>query len=107
MTATRISLLFTLCSLILVNRANAQPGPAPAKSLVGTTWAGTEDLAGFGKLTFQYLKDGKAIMIDAAGNTEGAYTVTDELVVISFKDGDISYAGKIKGNTLSGAASSK
>lgn len=108
MTATRISLWFALFSLVLVNRANAQPTEVSKPSaLVGTQWSGTEDLAGFGKLTFQFLKDGKAIMIDTAGTTEGTYELADDVVVISFKDGEISYAGKIKGNTLSGAASSK
>ena len=100
MTATRISLGLALFSLMFVNRASAQESPAssaPAKSLADTTWSGKEDLPGFGKLTFQFFGGGKAVMIDAKSSSEGAYTVNEDEVVLTFDGGAVSYAVRSRG----------
>lgn len=78
-------------------------GPPPTTtSVAGTTWSGTENLAGFGKLTFQFDADGKAVMIDAQSRVNGNWTQTGDQVTVTFKN--CVYTGTIQGQTYSGTA---
>ena len=112
MNATRTILLIGVSMLALNDQVNAQGGTSGAaksqtaafKSLVGTQWSGSEDLEGFGKLTFQFQNDNKAIMIDTSGKSQGTYSVNGNEISILFNNGKVAYIGKISGKTLSGTA---
>jgi hypothetical protein len=88
--------------------ANQNP-PAPAvsaakKDLANTTWAGSETLGGFGRLTFQFGANGQVTMIDAKETSHGSYTVQNNNVTLRFYDGTVIYTGVINGSTLNGTA---
>lgn len=88
-----------------VSRTNAAlppPPPPPAPSVAGTTWVGTESLAGFGPLTFQFESDGRAVMIDAQATVNGNWTQNGSQVAVTFKN--CVYVGTIQGQTFSGNA---
>ena len=78
-----------------------QPPVATAR-LAGTVWSGTEDLAGFGKLTFQFDADGKATMIDAKTRVLGKWAQAGDQVTITFSN--CVYQGKLQGSSLTGTA---
>lgn len=80
----------------------AKPPPAGTP----TRWAGTETLAGFGKLSFALYPDGRAIMVDAKETTEGIWQRNDNQFTLSFYNGSVIYTGTLNGATLSGAATS-
>lgn len=71
-------------------------------SVAGTTWTGSESLAGFGALTFEFHRDGKAVMIDAQATVDGTWSQTGTQVTITFQN--CVYVGRIHGNVLSGNA---
>lgn len=75
---------------------------APKNSVAGTSWSGSESLSGFGKLTFQFDFDGKAVMIDAKSLVNGTWTQVDNQVTITFQN--CVYQGSIQGQVLSGNA---
>jgi hypothetical protein len=66
------------------------------------TWQGTESLAGFGKVTFRLLAEGKAVMIDAQSTTGGSWKRKGDEVTITFSN--CIYTGTIKGDVLAGRA---
>jgi hypothetical protein len=72
---------------------------APA-SVAGTVWVGSEDLEGFGELTFQLQKDGTAVMIDSKSTVKGTWTQDGAQVVIRFAN--CAYTGRFNGGTLAG-----
>ncbi len=74
----------------------------PPLNLVGTTWNGSETLAGFGKLAFRLEGEGKAVMIDANSTVNGTWTHAGNQVTITFEN--CVYTGTIQGQTLSGNA---
>jgi len=80
----------------------ATPPPITTTSLAGTTWSGTENLAGFGKLTFQFEPDGKAVMIDAQTKVNGKWSQSGNQVTITFSN--CVYTGAIQGSVLAGNA---
>ncbi|MGF1581357.1 MAG: trypsin-like peptidase domain-containing protein [Gemmataceae bacterium] len=80
-----------------------QPRPARLQ-LGGTTWSGSETLENFGALTFQFLANGTAIMIDTAGRSQGTWTLQGNQVTIRFNNGQIVYVGTVSGNTMTGGA---
>jgi hypothetical protein len=94
--------------------ATGNGGPAPAgnppqapakpvgKNLADSTWTGSENLPGYGKLTFEFGADGAATMIDTKGETPGTWTQNGNEVTIRF-DGCV-YQGRVNGQTLSGSA---
>lgn len=79
-----------------------RPVPTPAAGVAGTTWSGTESLAGFGNLTFQFLADGKAFMIDAKQKVGGKWAQAGSQVTITF--GDCEYVGTVQGDKMAGKA---
>src|SRR5262249_39165321 len=87
----------------VVSPKGAPGAPAPGSaSLAGTTWKGSEDLDGFGKLTFQFHADGTAMMIDAKGTVKGTSAQQGPRVVIRFAN--CVYRGQVNGQRLSGSA---
>jgi len=84
----------------------AAPAPAlaqqPTPSVVNTTWAGSEDLAGFGKLTFIFQGNGSAVMVDARSTVTGSWSQNGRTVEIRFAN--CVYVGTINGTLLSGSA---
>jgi uncharacterized caspase-like protein len=85
-----------------------KPAFAPVKSspsdTPATRWAGTETLAGYGKLSFALYASGRAVMVDAGETTEGIWRRTDNQFTLSFSDGAVVYTGNLEGQTLSGTA---
>jgi len=78
--------------------------PAPVAggpvNVNGTTWTGTENLPGFGKLTFVFRANNAVTMIDAKAETPGTWTQNGADVTVNFKG--CVYQGRINGQTLSG-----
>lgn len=84
-------------------KTDAGPGPnAQAINVVGTTWKGKEDLAGFGELTFKFLANQVAVMVDQKQELKGGFTQDKEKVNITFND--VIYRGTMVGNTITGVA---
>lgn len=88
------------------NPAPKQPvGPVPGQqNLAGTTWSGTETLAGYGNLTFQFQPGGQVSMLDRDGNTAGTWNTAGNSINISFPNLGIFYTGTINGNQMNGTA---
>jgi hypothetical protein len=96
-----------------MNQANAllagggiqQPGfnqgVGQLSSLAIGTWTGTENLQGFGKITFQLMPNGKAIMVDAQNTVPGSWVANGNQVTINLGK-YATYQGTILGNTFSG-----
>ncbi len=80
---------------------NANPPVQLVANIVGTTWNGSENLPGFGKLTFQFRAGGAATMIDAKATTEGNWTQNGNDVTINFQG--CVYQGRINGQSISGS----
>lgn len=97
------SAAITLLGPALLSAQVGPKGPA-AGALAGTEWTGTEDLAGYGKLTFRFSSGGKVKMIDAKATSLGRYGVERDTVILAFAGGDVVYTGKIKGNVMNGEA---
>jgi hypothetical protein len=83
------------------NGGQAPEQPAAAKTIAGTSWTGSENLPGFGKLTFVFRAGGAVTMIDAKGETPGSWTQNGDQITITF-DGCV-YQGRINGQTLAGS----
>lgn len=79
------------------------PQPGAGGNLAGTTWSGSETLRGFGALTFQFNPGGQAVMIDAAGRTEGTWNQNGNNVTLTIA-GTVTYTGTIQGNAMRGNA---
>ena len=82
--------------------SQSTPAPAPANSVVNTTWIGQETLPGYDRLEFRFQSNGTVVMIDARDRTEGSYAQTGNIVRLTF--GGAVYTGTIAGNTMSGSA---
>jgi len=70
--------------------------------LTNTTWRGTENLAGFGALRFEFKKNNVVIMTDAARVVNGTWTRNGSDVTITFAN--CQYRGAIDGNVMTGTA---
>lgn len=74
--------------------------------LTNTTWHGTENLPGFGPLTFEFKKGNVVIMTDAAvalkGPVTGTWTRARSNVTLRFAN--CEYRGVISGNVMTGTA---
>jgi hypothetical protein len=82
------------------------PTTVAAKAPTGNAkrWAGTESLAGYGKLSFALYPGGRAVMIDAKNTVEGTWQQTDNQVSLTFFDGSVVYSGTVNDSTMSGTA---
>lgn len=96
------------------NPVNPQPNPFPPpqpvnpnpgqKGLAGTSWSGSETLAGYGALTFQFQPGGQATMIDKDGNLPGNWSQGGNSITINFPNQGVTYNGTITGGQMSGTA---
>ena len=67
-----------------------------------STWAGSEDLQGYGQLTFQ-IQGSRVTMIDAQGSHAGSVTRSGSQVTLHFP-GIATYTGVMNGQEMSGNA---
>lgn len=81
-----------------------QPVQPARINLVNSTWSGTENLANYGKLTFQFHGNGVATMIDSDGSTRGTWNQNGNSVTLTFHNGTVTYTGRINGRTMAGNA---
>jgi hypothetical protein len=79
------------------------PGRSGAKKSSAGVWVGSESLAGYGRLEFQFLPRGRVVMVDARETVRGSYVRRGTYVVLTFP-GTATYSGVVRGNTLSGTA---
>jgi hypothetical protein len=70
--------------------------------MAGTTWTGTESLAGFGKLAFEFQGGGKVVMHDARSKVNGTWKQDGDRVTLTFSN--CVYEGTMKDGGLSGKA---
>jgi S1-C subfamily serine protease len=93
-----------------INVAAGQPvgGPPGAGGgggdLVGSSWSGSETLAGYGRLRFDFQAGGRATMVDAKETVAGTFTVNGQSVTVTFYGGSVVYSGRINGNQMAGTA---
>jgi hypothetical protein len=73
--------------------------------LAGTVWSGSEQLAGYGKLSFRLKANNRATMQDAQETMEGTWHQQGSQVTLRFDEGRVVYRGTLNGDTLSGSAS--
>src|SRR5207253_173413 len=78
--------------------ATGGAGQASSAQAAGT-WTGSENLAGYGKLTFVLQPGGKATMYDAKNTVPGTWSQNGSQVTIEV---GATYHGTIHGNVLSG-----
>jgi hypothetical protein len=78
--------------------------PSAGVNLAGTTWSGSEQLTGFGKLTFRFHANHRAIMQDTSGTSEGSWDQKGSQVTLRFAQGRVVYRGTLRGSTLAGTA---
>jgi hypothetical protein len=84
--------------------APAPPRPAP---LVGWTFSGSENLNGYGNLTFKFLDDRSVVIYDAKDTVQGRWERGGgNTVYLYFYNDQCAYRGTVTGNTLSGTARS-
>jgi hypothetical protein len=82
----------------------AVTGSGGGPRLARTVWSGTEQLAGYGKLTFRLLAGNRAVMVDARSTQTGSWRQSGNRVTLTFDKGRIVYRGTLSGTTLSGTA---
>jgi S1-C subfamily serine protease len=82
---------------------NFVPPANQTSNLRGTAWSGNETLAGYGKLTFQFITNRDVIMLDNDGSSRGSFIHTGNSVKLVF-GGGVLYNGNVNGNTMSGSA---
>lgn len=87
-------------------RPAVQPLTATLPSERPRRFVGNENLAGFGKLSFDLYSNGVAVMIDAQATTEGLWRQDGNQFTLSFVNGAVVYTGTLNGTTLSGTATS-
>jgi hypothetical protein len=83
----------------------AVAGPRVPVEFVGTTWSGREELAGYGKMSFRFLKGNRVVMQDAKDSSEGTWQRKGNKLTLKFNDGRVVYQGTVSGTSLSGTAS--
>ncbi len=76
--------------------------PPNVPTLVGSLWTGSENLAGFGELSFRFEAEGKAVMKDAKTAVNGTWSQTGNQVTISFNN--CVYQGTLQDDKLTGTA---
>lgn len=85
-------------------RAPAAPAaPGQAAGLAGSSFAGEENLKGYGKLRFEFHANGQATMHDTRGQTPGTWVQKGQAVTLRFGN-TCSYQGTLQNGSLSGSA---
>lgn len=86
------------------------PAPAPAVrpvKLPGSTFTGSENLNGYGALTFEFLDERRVIMKDAKERVEGRWEQAGGgTIYLYFYNDQCVYRGELTGNVLRGTARS-
>jgi hypothetical protein len=82
--------------------------PAPPSAVAGLSgrWIGTEDLPGYGALTFEFAPAGVSFMTDRDGRRQGTWKLEGAQVTLAFYNGTVVYRGTVAGYTMSGMAAS-
>ncbi|MCI0685556.1 MAG: hypothetical protein L0Y71_25940 [Gemmataceae bacterium] len=99
----RKSLLSILAAGIVCSLA-AAPASAqspPQKSIV---CVGSEDLPGYGPLSFRFFDGSRVDMTDKDGTTTGTWRIVEDELVLSFYGNTVEYRGAVQGNRLAGRA---
>lgn len=65
---------------------------------------GTEDLPGYGPLTFRFFDGNRVEMTDTDGSVEGTWRIKGEELFLHFYDDTVVYRGAVQGNQLAGRA---
>lgn len=80
----------------------------PSNGLAGTTWQGSENLAKFGYLSFDFRSNGDVVMTDAMrhvnGPVHGKWSQSGNEVTITFTN--CVYRGTLQGRAITGTATS-
>lgn len=76
----------------------------PAVVLAEASFAGSENLGGYGALRFTLHANGAATMVDADGTTHGSWGQSGKRVTLRFYDGTVVYHGTLDEETISGTA---
>ena len=80
-------------------------GPDLSAELVKSVWMGTEDLAGFGKLRFDFCTASEVVVRDAKDTAAGKWKATASTVKLEMAGSE--YVGQVNGDTILGTARSK
>jgi hypothetical protein len=90
----------------VTNQPTPQPTPRPPR-LIGSSFSGSEDLNGYGKLTFHFVDAKHVTMYDARNTVQGRWEPGGgNTVYLYFYNDQCVYRGTLTGNTLSGTARS-
>ncbi len=115
----RLTLTFNNCVYdateangVMTGRARYTNGPNAGQAwnfrvtvrnmLVGRTFAGNETLLNYGPVSFRFVNANTVEMTDTDGVTRGTYTQNGLTVTMTF--GNVTYAGDIRGDAISGTA---
>jgi hypothetical protein len=91
-------------ALIVVGTLIGSQAHAQTLNLGNTKWGGSETLANFGKLEFQFQSGGKVTMNDAKETSYGEWRLDQNKVTLTFYKGQVQYIGNINGNQINGTA---
>ncbi len=86
--------------------AKSTPTTSNATGLPGSTWIGTETLAGYGELSFKFGENNDVSMIDKDGTTQGTWKQAGKNVTLNFGK-KITYIGTLEGDTIKGTATNE
>jgi S1-C subfamily serine protease len=81
-------------------------GPDLTSELTNSVWTGTEDLAGFGKLRFDFFPNFEVVVRDAKDAASGRWRFTDAKT-LRIELPTAEYVGQINSDTILGTAKSK
>jgi hypothetical protein len=91
-----------LLALLAASWVGAAPSADAHESLNGTVWIGSENLGGYGPLSFTFYGDGKVKMVDARSTVYGSWSQSGTSVFITFAN--CEYRGTLRGATFDGVA---
>src|SRR4051812_46919344 len=91
-------------ALIVIGALIGSQAHAQTLNLGNTKWGGSETLANFGKLEFQFQSGGKVTMHDAKETSYGEWRLDQNKVMLTFYKGQVQYVGNINGNQINGTA---
>jgi hypothetical protein len=96
---------FAAFALVAILALAANPLHAQTAVQAASKWVGTENLPGFGRLSFLFVDPVKVTMIDAKETSHGTWRIDESnKVVLSFYNGQTEYVGTIQGKEMKGTA---
>jgi hypothetical protein len=87
--------------LAMVKKSSTVPTNGPS---LARQWTGSENLSGFGRLSFTLNGGGQAVMVDAHQSWEGTWHQSGDTITLRFDNGRVVYTGTLSGTNLSGSA---